>query len=226
MVAFLYHLLSGFFVPDQPTLSTLEKILNSSVVIALVTSITAIVTVILNRWFDAKKEKKAETPHSNNMYRAMEESGKVHPILYELLIEYNPTRITIGLFHNGGKFYSSKGMQRITIMYEVPTQRGPSLKKDFQNLLLSGEQMEWLNQMVVRRGMYHKNVLQDLPAGEMRDLFEYYDMKSICAQPLFDHVGQLIGVLTLSSDEADFIGDSSPVGIRLKAQRLENILTT
>lgn len=195
------------------------------VLVALISGATVLITKILDRRFKLQDDKlAAQKQVTNNMYPAIAEATQVKIIQMELLEEYAVDRVSIAQFHNGGSFYSNKGMQRMTMNFEEPRRGVVGIKGDVQAVILSGAQLVWLKEVIEQKGVYYPDT-SALENGEMRDFYQYYHSVSVCVHPLFDKQARLIGLLTLSSSKPDFLQGSSQVGLRIKAKKLETLLT-
>jgi hypothetical protein len=193
------------------------------------------VTVALTKWLDhliqVGKEKRemareAAKPPKDKLGEATQAAGEITPIIYNLLGVYCPGgNVNICEFHNGDEFYSRRGIQRMTMTFEACIDRGQSRRLDMQNIILSNEQLNWIEEIRKdKQPVYYPHV-SELPQGYIRDYYEYYEIKSAYVAGLYDTQNRLIGLLSLTSSGPDFMAGQRQTGISNQIQNLQNFLT-
>ncbi len=85
----------------------------------LITSITSIIVALVSAGFFKRMTEKQKTVESKN--QLMEQIKKdeiVHLAIRDIRRRYNADRVYLWQFHNGGTFYTTSPMQRMSITYE------------------------------------------------------------------------------------------------------------
>jgi hypothetical protein len=193
------------------------------------------VTVAVTKWFEYRlqlaKDKREEAREAakttkDKVGEATKVSTEITPILYNLLGVYcQGGNVNVVEFHNGGEFYSRRSIQRMTMTFEACIDRGQSRRLDMQNIIMSNDQLNWVDGFVrsPKQPEYYPDVLT-LPPCFVRDYYTYYEVRSAYVVGLYDVHDNLIGLLSLTSSDADFLADRPRTGIDTQVQNLQNLL--
>ena len=85
----------------------------------LITSLTSIIIALLGAGYFRKMTiKKEKNKSKESLMQQIKNDEIVHLSIREIRRRYNADRVYIWQFHNGGSFYTSSPMQKISITYE------------------------------------------------------------------------------------------------------------
>ena len=111
--------------------------------------------------------------------------------------EFNPDRVWITQFHNGGHFYpTGRSIQKFSIFYEKVSSETPSIQNTFQNIPVS------LFSKIISK--LHKDgeiALINYPEDDefgLQNMVKEYEVKSWYTWALHDLDDKFIGVLSVS----------------------------
>lgn len=161
----------------------------------LLTSITSIVVALVSagffkRWNDKK--------YSSNTKRQLIEQIKkdeiVHLAIRDVRRRCNADRIYVWQFHNGGTFYTTSPMQKLSITYERCSQGLERKIEKNQNHLITNF-TKYITD-VMNGGMFFSDISKMDDIG-IRSLAQSNGTKSHCAAPIYDKEGHLVAMLCL-----------------------------
>lgn len=104
--------------------------MSTEVIVAFITGVLGPVTIVyVKNWLDKKKTK------PDMVKETLKVSELVTSKLEHIKEEFNPDRVWITQFHNGGHFYpTGKSMAKFSIIYEVVNSGVQSVQQNFQNI--------------------------------------------------------------------------------------------
>lgn len=104
--------------------------MSTEVIVAFITGVLGPVTIVyVKNWLDKKKTK------PDMVKETLKVSELVTSKLEHIKEEFNPDRVWITQFHNGGHFYpTGKSMAKFSIIYEVVNSGAQSVQQNFQNI--------------------------------------------------------------------------------------------
>ena len=161
----------------------------------LITSITSIVVALVGAgFFRQMREKKEKVQSKEKLMEQIQRDEIVHLAIREVRRRYNADRIYIWQFHNGGTFYTTSPMQRLSITYERCSD-GLERKADKNQ-----------NHLIANFSSYIKDVMEykmffpdinDMEDIGLRSLSQSNGTKSHCATPIYDKEKHLVAILSL-----------------------------
>jgi hypothetical protein len=161
----------------------------------LITSITSIVVALVGAgFFRQMREKKEKVQSKQKLMEQIQKDEIVHLAIREVRRRYNADRIYIWQFHNGGTFYTTSPMQRLSITYERCSD-GLERKADKNQ-----------NHLIANFSSYIKDVMEykmffpdinDMEDIGLRSLSQSNGTKSHCATPIYDKEKHLVAILSL-----------------------------
>jgi len=104
--------------------------MSTEVIVAFITGVLGPVTIVyVKNWLDKKKTK------PDMVKETLKVSELVTSKLEHIKEEFNPDRVWVTQFHNGGHFYpTGKSMAKFSIIYEVVNSGAQSVQQNFQNI--------------------------------------------------------------------------------------------
>lgn len=161
----------------------------------VITSLTSIIIALVGAGYFRKMTiKKEKNKSKESLMQQIKNDEIVHLSIREIRRRYNADRVYIWQFHNGGNFYTSSPMQKISITYERNSD-GLERKSDKnQNHLVS--HFNTFVKDVINYNMYYSNIetMQDLG---LRSLAQSNGTKSHTSVPIYDKLGNLVAILSL-----------------------------
>jgi hypothetical protein len=144
-----------------------------------------------------KLREEAEKKEKDSIRSNVQIDGKLYPKLWQLLREYMAGRTFILQFHNGGCYFSGKGMKRATMSHEVSTYNLGRISGDFQGYVMSEAFHEGLREMMDLSYLYYPSI-DKLPESGTKSMLRTYGSKSFFAVLFWDKAHQdPIGCLCL-----------------------------
>jgi len=104
--------------------------MSTEVIVAFITGVLGPVGIVyVKNWLETKKTK------PDMVKETLKVSELVTSKLEHIKEEFNPDRVWITQFHNGGHFYpTGKSMAKFSIIYEVVNSGVQSVQQNFQNI--------------------------------------------------------------------------------------------
>ncbi len=161
----------------------------------LLTSITSIVVALVGAgFFKRYNDKKTKLESKGTLLAQIKKDEIVHLAIRDVRRRYNADRVYIWQFHNGGYFYTSSPMQKLSITYERCSQGLERKSEKNQNHLITN--FTTYIKDVMDGKMYFPDIskLQDIG---LRSLAQSQGTTSHCATPIYDNDGHLIAMLCL-----------------------------
>ena len=104
--------------------------MSTEVIVAFITGVLGPISIVyIKNWLDKKKTK------PDMVKETLKVSELVTSKLEHIKEEFNPDRVWVTQFHNGGHFYpTGKSMAKFSIIYEVVNSGAQSVQQNFQNI--------------------------------------------------------------------------------------------
>ena len=165
------------------------------IVEVLLTSVTSIIVALVTAgYFKQMKDKKEKVKSKEKLLEQIQKDEIVHLAIREVRRRYNADRVYVWQFHNGGTFYTTSPMQKISITYERCSD-GLERKADKnQNHLISN--FSTYIKDVMDRNMFYPDISEMYDIG-LRSLAQSNGTKSHCAVPIYDKESHLVAFLCL-----------------------------
>jgi len=165
------------------------------IVEVLLTSVTSIIVALVTAgYFKQMKDKKEKVKSKEKLLEQIQKDEIVHLAIREVRRRYNADRVYIWQFHNGGTFYTTSPMQKISITYERCSD-GLERKADKnQNHLISN--FSTYIKDIMDRNMFYPDISEMYDIG-LRSLAQSNGTKSHCAVPIYDKESHLVALLCL-----------------------------
>jgi hypothetical protein len=161
----------------------------------LLTSITSIVVALVGAgFFKRYNDKKYKNQSKSQLLQQIKRDEIVHLAIRDVRRRYNADRIYIWQFHNGGSFYTTSPMQKLSITYERCSQGLERKTEKNQNHLITNFTTYIKN--VMDETMFYPDISKIEDIG-MRSLSQSEGTKSHCASPIYDKEGHLVAMLCL-----------------------------
>ena len=161
----------------------------------LLTSITSIVVALVSAgFFKRYNDKKYKDQSKSQLLQQIKRDEIVHLAIRDVRRRYHADRIYIWQFHNGGSFYTTSPMQKLSITYERCSQGLERKTEKNQNHLITNFTTYIKN--VMDETMFYPDISKIDDIG-MRSLSQSEGTKSHCASPIYDKEGHLVAMLCL-----------------------------
>lgn len=161
----------------------------------LITSITSIVVALVGAgFFRQMREKKEKVQSKEKLMEQIQKDEIVHLAIREVRRRYNADRIYIWQFHNGGTFYTTSPMQRVSITYERCSD-GLERKADKNQNHLIANFSSYIKDVMDYKMFYPD--INDMEDIGLRSLSQSNGTKSHCATPIYDKEKHLVAILSL-----------------------------
>ena len=161
----------------------------------LITSITSIVVALVGAgFFRQMREKKEKIQSKEKLMEQIQKDEIVHLAIREVRRRYNADRIYIWQFHNGGTFYTTSPMQRVSITYERCSDGLERKAEKNQNHLITNFSSYIKDVMDFK--MFYPDI-NDMEDIGLRSLSQSNGTKSHCATPIYDKEKHLVAILSL-----------------------------
>jgi hypothetical protein len=203
-------------------LESWKAILNSALIIALATA-----------YLENRKKKKeeqakvtaeAEKKEKDSIRRNVEIDGKIYPKLWQLLREYLAGRSFILQFHNGGQYFSGKGMKRATMSHEVSTFNLGRINGEFQGYVMSEAFHEGLREMMDLSYLYYPSI-EKLPESGTKSMLRTYGSKAFFAVLFWDENHRdPIGCLCLCFAKEDPLTEEQVHDIKARSEDILHLV--
>jgi len=161
----------------------------------LITSITSIVVALVTAgYFKQMRDKKEKVKSKEKLIEQIQKDEIVHLAIREVRRRYNADRVYIWQFHNGGSFYTTSPMQRLSITYERCSD-GLERKADKNQNHLIANFSTYIKD-IMDGNMFYPNIENMNDIG-LRSLAQSNGTKSHCAVPIYDKESHLVALLCL-----------------------------
>ena len=161
----------------------------------LITSIASIIVALVTAgFFKQRRDENEKIKSKEKLIEQIQKDEIVHLAIREVRRRYNADRVYIWQFHNGGSFYTTSPMQRLSITYERCSD-GLERKADKnQNHLIANFSTYIKDTM--DGNMFYPNI-EDMHDIGLRSLAQSNGTKSHCAVPIYDKDSHLVALLCL-----------------------------
>jgi len=161
----------------------------------LITSMASIIVALVTAgFFKQRRDENEKIKSKEKLIEQIQKDEIVHLAIREVRRRYNADRVYIWQFHNGGSFYTTSPMQRLSITYERCSD-GLERKADKnQNHLITNFSTYIKDTM--DGNMFYPNI-EDMHDIGLRSLAQSNGTKSHCAVPIYDKDSHLVALLCL-----------------------------
>ena len=161
----------------------------------LFTSLTSITVALVGAgFFKRYNDKKYTNQSKGKLIEQIKRDEIVHLAIRDVRRRYNADRIYIWQFHNGGSFYTTSPMQKLSITYERSSQGLERKSEKNQNQLITN--FTTYIKDIMDGKMFFSDVTKMEDIG-LRSLSQANGAKSHCAAPIYDKEGHLVALLCL-----------------------------
>ena len=161
----------------------------------LFTSITSIVVALVGAgFFKRYNDKKSSTESKGKLLEQIKKYEIVHLAIRDVRRRYQADRVYVWQFHNGGSFYTTSPMQKLSITYERCSQ-GLERKISYNQNHLITNFTSYITD-VMNGEMFFPDISKMSDIG-LRSLNQSNGTKSHCAVPIYDKEGHLVAMLCL-----------------------------
>lgn len=161
----------------------------------LFTSITSIVVALVGAgFFKRYNDKKSSTESKGKLLEQIKKDEIVHLAIRDVRRRYQADRVYVWQFHNGGSFYTTSPMQKLSITYERCSQ-GLERKISYNQNHLITNFTSYITD-VMNGEMFFPDISKMSDIG-LRSLNQSNGTKSHCAVPIYDKEGHLVAMLCL-----------------------------
>ena len=165
------------------------------VIEVLFTSITSIVVALVGAgFFKRYNEKKHTNESKGKLLDQIKKDEIVHLAIRDVRRRYHADRVYVWQFHNGGSFYTTSPMQKLSITYERCSQ-GLERKISYNQNHLITNFTSYITD-VMNGEMFFPDISKMSDIG-LRSLNQSNGTKSHCAVPIYDKEGHLVAMLCL-----------------------------
>lgn len=161
----------------------------------LITSITSIIVALVGAgFFRQMREKQEKTKSKEKLMEQIKKDEIVHLAIRDVRRRYNADRVYIWQFHNGGSFYTTSPMQKLSITYERCSDGLERKAEKNQNHLITS--FTSYIKDVIDGNMYFPDI-EDMNDIGLRSLAYSSGTKGHCAVPIYDKDKHLVAILCL-----------------------------
>jgi hypothetical protein len=161
----------------------------------LITSVTSIVVALVGAgFFRQMRDKKEKVKSKANLLEQIQRDEIVHLAIRDVRRRYNADRVYIWQFHNGGTFYTTSPMQKLSITYERCSDGLERKAEKNQNHLITNFSSYIKDTMDLKTFYPDINGMEDIG---LRSLSQSQGIKSHCSVPIFDKESHLVALLCL-----------------------------
>ncbi len=161
----------------------------------LLTSITSIVVALVGAgFFKRYNDRKYSNESKGKLIQQIKKDEIVHLAIKDVRRRYEADRVYIWQFHNGGSFYTTSPMQKLSITYERCSQGLERKIEKNQNHLITN--FTTYIKDIMDGKMFFSDISKMDDIG-LRSLTQSNGTKSHCAVPIYDKEGHLVSILCL-----------------------------
>ena len=166
-----------------------------NIVEVLVTSVSSIVVALVGAgFFKRYNDRKYKLQSKSQLLEQIKKDEIVHLAIRDVRRRYHADRIYIWQFHNGGTFYTTSPMQKLSITYERCSQ-GLERKSDKNQNHLITNFTNYIKDVMDMK-MFFTDISKMDDIG-LRSLAQSNGTKSHCAVPIYDKEKHLVAMLCL-----------------------------
>jgi hypothetical protein len=164
------------------------------------------------------KQKEEEAKEKDSIRYDNQNSSEIYIILWRLLREYLSGRVFIFQFHNGGRYFSGKGMKRSTMSHEVSSFNIPRISADFQGHVMNDAFHDGIREMMELDYLYYPSV-DKLPESGTKSMLRTYGSKAFFAVVFWDEERRdPIGCLCLCFGKEDPLSEAQVMDLRTRSE--------
>ena len=161
----------------------------------LITSVTSIIIALVGAgFFRRMRDKQDKNRSKERLIEQIKQDEIVHLAIRDVRRRYNADRIYIWQFHNGGSFYTTSPMQKLSITYERCSDGLERKAEKNQNHLITS--FTSYIRDVMDGKMYYPDI-EDMSDIGLRSLSSSSGTKGHCAVPIYDKNSHLVAMLCL-----------------------------
>jgi hypothetical protein len=161
----------------------------NDIIVSGVSALASLVTIYAKYWYD-KRKKQAKDPVLDSVETDRAVIDKLHNVMSELEAD----RISIIEFHNGGKFYNGRSMQKFSMTYELCMPGVSHEQQSLQNILLS-TYSDLIMTLVINNGKSSINDVNNMPEGPLKQMYVRTGTISVYAQAIKSLDNKITGVI-------------------------------
>jgi hypothetical protein len=167
----------------------------NSLLQVIITSVTSVVVALIGAgFFKRYTESKKESFSKSKLMEQIKKDEIVHLALRDIRRRYNADRVYVWQFHNGGNFYTTSPIQRISITYERCSDGLERKAEKNQNLIIANYS-SYISD-VINGDMFFTSVSKMDDLGQ-RSLMQSSGTKSHCSVPVYNKEKHLVAMLSL-----------------------------
>ena len=161
----------------------------------LITSFTSIVVALVGAgFFKRLSEKQQKNRSRDNLMQQIKKDEIIHLAIRDVRRRYNADRVYVWQFHNGGNFYTTSPIQRLSITYERNSDGLERKAERNQNMLVAS--FASYIRGIVEGDMFYTDI-NNMSDIALRSLENSNGTKSHCAVPIYDKDKNLVALLAL-----------------------------
>lgn len=161
----------------------------------LVTSFTSIIVALVGAGFFKRiADNKKKNRSRDSLLQQIKKDEIIHLAIRDVRRRYNADRVYIWQFHNGGNFYTTSPIQRLSITYERNSDGLERKAEKNQNMLVTS----FTNYIkdIIDGNMYYSDI-NNMSDIALRSLENSNGTKSHTAVPIYDRDKNLVAILAL-----------------------------
>jgi hypothetical protein len=163
----------------------------SEIVVAVITASGTLLSMYLKNKYDKDKIKK-----TNVVIDSFTNDEAILNKITEIMDKVNSDRIYILEFHNGGKFYSGRSMQRFTMSYEICRPGISHEETKYQGLLLSN--FNNFAKAYIQNSIIAIPDIAKVSNDNLRDIYSHDGVESVYIYPINDLNDKTIGLMVVN----------------------------
>lgn len=161
----------------------------------LITSITSVVVALIGSGvFKKVRDNKEKVKSKEKLLEQINKDEIIHLSLRDIRRRFNSDRVYIWQFHNGGTFYTTSPMQRISISYERCADGLERKSEKNQNHLI-GNFSSYIKDIMDNK-MFYSDISEMKDIG-VRSLAQSLGTKSHASAPIYDKNKHLVALICL-----------------------------
>lgn len=178
----------------------------------------------INEFRKEREKRTKQKPNPAIFEKSHESDGKIYPILWRMLIEFQAARIYIIQFHNGDKFYSGQSIQRYSISHEVYIPNLQPIRKNYTMIPITYRMHDIINRLKLT-GLISVTNIGELPDDDVhKDFMNLHETIALHKFHIMDSQMRTIGILTLHFNKPTVLGDIEILAIETQVNEIRNIL--
>lgn len=163
----------------------------TEIVVAVITGSATLLSMFLKNKYDEARFKKI-----NPVVDSFTNDEAILNKISEIMDKVGSDRIYILEFHNGGKFYSGRSMQRFTMSYEICRPGISHEQSKYQGLLLSN--FNNFAKAYIQEDIIAVPDVSKVEDDNLRAVYGYEGVESVYAYPIKDLNNKIIGLMVVN----------------------------